>query len=528
MRTWLKNGTVIDGSGQAAFPADLLLDGDRIEAVLPRPGRIEPQGADRIYDIAGRVVTPGFIDGHRHGDLAALLDNRYGEIELAQGITTVVNGNCGLTPFPSMAATRSDWHRFLEPCLGPAPAAAAWPDFAAYRNELAQRPLRINVATQVGTGAIRTAVKGFSPAPYTAEELRQAQHMLAAALDQGALGASMGIMYVPECYTRTDEFVELLRPLSGSDMLLSCHMRGEGNSLVSSVEEILSICRQANVRLNISHFKAVGIRNWDRLIHQAIDVIERSDLDVGVDFYPYLGGSTTLMTLLPPTLQQGLTETLALLASPGGPELVRRELARSHPGWDSMVEAVGWDRIIVNAAGGPECQPLLGLSLAEIARRQACDPVDLLCRLLVEEKGNVGTIAMSMSQSDVDAIARLPYASVISDSLYGRTDKPHPRLYGAFPKVLRELVFERHVLTLEEAVAKMSSRGAERHGLDKRGQIRPGWIADLNVFIPEQVRDQASYENPRQLATGMELVLVNGQPAWQDGKPAKPDAGRML
>jgi len=176
---------------------------------------------------------------------------------------------------------------------------SAWPDYAAYRQELAARPLRINIATQVGTGAIRTAVKGFSPAPYTADELHKAQNLLAAALDQGALGASMGIMYVPECYTAADEFVELLRPLAASGTLLSCHMRGEGDSLVASVEEILDICRRAGVRLTISHFKAFGIKNWDRLIHQAIDVIEHSGMDVGVDFYPYLGGSRLPSDSLP-------------------------------------------------------------------------------------------------------------------------------------------------------------------------------------------------------------------------------------
>lgn len=562
MRILIKNGRIIDGTGSPGFWGDLLIDGDLIEAVHPRaqppevrqdvilqllcndPGPAdreayaaerETYAADQVIDAAGLTITPGFIDSHRHGDLAVLTDPEYGILELAQGITTVVNGNCGMSLYPTNEATRKDWYQFLEPCLGHAPPDLAFFDFPAYRQAVLAAAPRINIGTLAGTGAIRTAVKGMAKTPYTAVEISQAQAHMAQALDSGALGASAGIMYVPERYTTADEYNAILQPVAARDALLNCHIRGEGDSLVSSVAEIISICQNIGLRLNISHFKAVGIKNWRRLIHQAIETIVKADADVTVDFYPYLGGSTTLMTLLPPTvIRENLQETLAQLSLQSGIERVRTELGKTHPGWDSMVAAVGWDRIIISSVGLAENEACIGRTLADIARSQGLDPVSTTCALLASEKGNVSIITMCMDQDDLDTIARLPWSMVVSDSLYSGSGKPHPRLYGAFPRMIRDMVFERKILTLEQAIFKMSAMPAARHGLVRRGQVRPGWFADLNLFDPQQLWDKAGYTDPRQLAAGMKLVLVNGQVSWLEGQPGSTDkrqtqpAGRVV
>ncbi|MDW7659715.1 MAG: amidohydrolase family protein, partial [Bacillota bacterium] len=537
MRTLIKKGRIIDGSGSPAYWADLLIDDDLITAILPREQSLldsqdgkrqllcdKPEqadqstfAADRVIDAAGLTITPGFVDSHRHGDLAVLTDPDYGILELAQGITTVINGNCGMSLFPTAEATRKDWYQFLEPCLGQAPSDLAFADFTTYRQAAQAAGPRINVGTLAGTGAVRTAVKGMARTPYTPDEIDQAQAHMTKSLQAGALGASAGIMYVPERYTSADEYAAILRPVAAQDALLSCHIRGEGDSLVTSIEEIIAICRSIGLRLNISHFKAIGIKNWHRLIHQAIETIEKADADVTVDFYPYLGGSTTLMTLLPPTvIQDNLQETLAQLNHRSGIERVRSELEKRHPGWDSMVAAAGWDRIIISSVGLAENEACVGRTLADIARSNGTDPVSTTCALLASEKGNVSIITMSMDQADLDTIARLPWSMVVSDSLYSGTGKPHPRLYGAFPKIVRDMVYERKILTLEQAIFKMSAKPADRHGLIRRGQIRTGWYADLNLFDPEQLRDQADYTDPRQLTTGMKLVLVNGQISWMN------------
>jgi N-acyl-D-amino-acid deacylase len=312
--------------------------------------------------------------------------------------------------------------------------------------------------------------------------------------------------------------------------MLSCHIRGEGDNLVDSIREICSISQEIDLRLNISHFKATGVKNWDRLIHEAIAVLEKSGLDFSVDFYPYLGGSTTLLSLIPPTVvQESLAATLDWLARPAGQEQLRRELAKDQPGWDNLVAGIGWERVLLSSASSPENESWLGRSLAEIASARGVDPVQALCDLLTSEQGNVTIITMAMAQADMETIARLPWSMLVSDALYGGSGKPHPRLYGAFAKVIRELVFEKKILSLEDAIYKMTGLPARRHGLARRGQIKPGFYADLNIFDPAEFIDRADYTSPRQLATGMRQVLVNGQTAYADDqRENKVKNGRVL
>ncbi len=530
LRTLIKNGRIIDGSGQPAFLADLLLADELILAVLPKDqaGSASP-AADQLIDAKGLTLTPGFIDGHRHGDLAALTDPDYGHLELAQGITSVVNGNCGMSLFPTVAASRQEWHRFLEPCLGRSNQGLELADFATYAEKLAQTSPRLNVANLVGTGAVRTAVKGMAAEPFTQAELVQAARLLDQALTEGALGVSAGIMYVPECYTSPAEYAAILEPAAKKGALLSCHVRGEGDGLVDSIREIVTICQKLDLRLNISHFKSVGIKNWQRLIHAAITVLENSGLDFSVDFYPYLAGSTTLLSLLPPVImRENLAATLDWLDRPAGRDQLRRELAQDQPGWDNHVASVGWDRIILSSASSAENEPWLGKSITEIATAKSQDPVQVTCDLLSSEKGNVTIITRSMDQTDLETIARLPWAMLVSDALYGGSGKPHPRLYGAFPRAIRQLVFAKKILSLEEVVYKMTGLPAQRHGLKKRGLIKPGYFADLNIFDPAVFTDQADYKQPRQLAVGLEQVLVNGVTAYADNQLSSARNGHVL
>ncbi|MEA4890035.1 MAG: amidohydrolase family protein [Clostridiaceae bacterium] len=527
MRIFIKNGMIYDGGGGKPFQGGLLVENDRLAAV---GGLDDTCRADQVIDAAGLAVTPGFIDTHRHGDLAALSDPDFGKIELAQGITTAFSGNCGLSAYPNADASRQEWLDFIEPCLGKTTGAANFARYADYMRALGQINLRINLGGLVGSGAVKTAVKGFAKTPFTPDEMARAQNLLADALASGAFGVSSGIMYVPDYYSTKEEWINLLKPLSGSGGLLTCHVRGEGDSLVDSVAEAAEISRLAGVPLNISHFKSVGVRNWNRALYQAVGLIEKAGADITVDAYPYTGGATTLMTLLPPcVVREKIADTVDDLSTAAGVERVRRALAQEQPGWDNMIASIGWERIIISSVNLDEDKGYVGKNIAEITGSETtADPVQWLCDLVCRERGKVGIILMSMAQEDVDAVLRLPYSMVISDSLYGNMDSPHPRLYGSFAKIIRDYVQERHILPLETAVYKMSGLTARRFGIKDRGRLIPGYFADINIFDPAKFRDQATFTHPRQLSAGLDTVLVNGRPAYRRGVFTEPAPGSIL
>jgi N-acyl-D-amino-acid deacylase len=468
-------------------------------------------------------VTPGFIDSHRHCDIAAVADPGFGDIELAQGITTVLGGNCGLTPFPYAEGTGQQMMDFIEPCLGKAPEWMKYAGFPEYFAALEAAEPYIHTGQMIGTGAVKVAAKGFGKAPFTGSEMDRAKGYAREALEAGAFGVSMGIMYVPECYSSTEEFAELIKGVSKYDRMVTCHIRGEGDSLVSSVEEVLKISRDAEVPINISHFKSVGIDNWQKTIYAAIEKIEQARAagqDVTVDFYPYTGGSTTLMTLIPPSIQEpDMQDTLRVLSSPGGEELLKREIYREHEGWDNMVLNIGWERILISSVTKAENKQYVGNNVQEIAEKWGfADPADFVCELLTAEQGKVGIILMSMDQKDVYTIAKLPYSMVISDSLYGNTDSPHPRLYGSFPRVIHELVMGQKVLNLETAIHKMTKMTADRFRIKGRGSLVVGNFADMNIFDPQRLMDKATYSKPKQFSTGLDMAFIDGKLVWNEGK----------
>lgn len=528
MKYLIQKGTLYDGTGTPAFKLDLLIADDRIAAIganLSVPDAV-PVNAE------GMAVTPGFVDTHRHCDIAAAADSDFGRIELSQGITTAVAGNCGLAPVPSSDLYRKEVYDFIEPCLGKAPSGLKLARYRDFTGMLEKAHLKINMGFLAATGAIKTAVKGFAKTPYAPEQMREAKGYMQEAIDEGAFGASTGIMYQPECYSTKDEHISLMEAAAKSGGILCSHIRGEGDSLTESVREVAEIAARAQIRLNISHFKATGIKNWGEKIHQAIEYIEQArsrGQEITVDFYPYTGGSTTLLSLIPP----GVTEdtnaaTIKKLATEAGKRELKDQLYRAHPGWDNMVAAIGWERITISSLSGTKNLSFQGRTVAELAEENGySQPSDFICELIGEEEGKVGIIVHSMDQKDLDTVARLPYSAVISDSLYGGGN-PHPRLFGSFPKVIREYVLERAVLTMEQAIHKMTGMPAGRLGLKNRGRLVPGYFADIALFDPQKLADCAVYTAPKQLSAGMEWVFVNGMPSWRGGEILPGNGGRVL
>ncbi len=529
MRTLLQGGQVLDGTGSQAFEANVLVEDGRIVDIAPG---LAAEGA-LMLDATGKTVTPGFVDFHRHCDIAPLTRPDFGEIELAQGITTTAACNCGLAPVPCSDECRGEMYDFLEPIIGDIPTDMIFREYADYVAALKQAPLRLNMAFLAGAGAIKTTVKGFANTPYTPGETARAQAYVRQAMEQGALGVSLGIMYQPELYSTPEEISQVIKPAAQYDGVLTTHIRGEGDSLVESVEEVIHIAQAAGLRLNISHFKATGIHNWRDKILKAMDRIEAARAKgqpVSADFYPYDGGSSMMQSLLPPSVLGGSNnEMLRRLATAQGKAFLRQEIYKQHPGWDNMATSIGWERILVSSVTKPQHQAYGGKSISQVAQELGyADPADFVADLLVAEDGKVGVIVRSMSQEDVDHIARLPWTSLISDALYGGGGNPHPRLYGAFPKLIREYVLQRRVLTLPAAIHKMTGMPASRMGLADRGLLKPGYRADIAVFAPENLLDRATYTDPRQLSQGMDYVLVNGQVAWQGDKMARQPQGGLV
>lgn len=509
MKKLIRNGTVVDGTGRAPFPADVLLIDDRVAAV----GKIEPPEDAEIFDASGMIVTPALIDIHRHADAKPLLGSRM-ETELRQGIATIACGVCGFSLAPRFGAYAGAKRGYDAPILGAYPDGFRY-DFPGYLNALEAAKPAVNMAAFIGMGAVRIGVNGMSDAPLTKTQTDAARGMIEEALDAGAAGVSAGIMYLPEFYTTRDEYRAMLAPLKGRGKPFAVHMRGEGNSMVKSVDEVLSVTEEADCPLHISHFKSCGRDNWGREIFRAIERIEaarRAGRDVTADFYPYTGGSTSLTTMLPPAFVAGdMDAALERLGTPEGADAFRASCAVLYPDWDNYAVLLGWDRILISGVVLKENEKYLGMDVVSAARKYGfADAEALAAHLMHSEHGATAIINLSMSQSDVDAVAALDWTNVISDSIYADTNTPHPRMYGAFPRFIRRYALDEKIMSVEKAVRKAAALPAKRIGLRDRGVLTEGAYADVLVFDPDTFGDTATYETPVSYARGVKLLTVNG------------------
>jgi N-acyl-D-amino-acid deacylase len=507
----ITNGLVYDGGVGEPMAADVLVDGDTIAAVGP-----EITADAEVVDAAGRAVTPGFIDVHRHADLGVLWPE-FGAIELAQGLTTINVGVCGLSPAPYTERSTGLFD-LLTPTHGPAPDDRTYPTLADYVQHLHEVDLAVNTTTMQGLGAVKVAAKGYATTPYAPDELARAQDYVRAGLELGVPGFSTGLIYQPEASSTTEEMIAVLSPCQGQNQVYMPHMRNEFAEVVPAVRESIAIARATGMALGISHFKAMGEPNWGWAVEQSIELIEEAQadgLDVTVDFYPYHGGATSILSLLPPPfITGGVPQTIATILEPERQDRLRQIYDQANLGVDPATQ---WERCHIGSVTQAHNRRYVGHSIhAGAVAGGFPDEVAFLCHLIADEQGKAGVIGYMMDEADIRRIAQLPYSMVISDALYCVTDSPHPRLYGTFARIIQDYVLAEGVLTLPEAIHKMTRLPADRLGLTDRGRIEPGAKADLLVFDPAQVRDTSTYFDPNHLVTGMDRVYVNGQLAWAD------------
>lgn len=477
----IRNALVIDGSGGPGFNADVTV-ADGIITAIGAAG-----GAAREIDAHGRVLSPGFVDTHSHDDGAFL---RYPDMafKLAQGVTSEISGNCGFSTIPNEPG-----REYMPGDIsGP---GSEWTDLDSYFAACMAKKPAINNAMLVGHNRIRAHVVGLEKRLATETELAEMRGHVAKAMEQGAVGFSTGLIYEPGRYSNTEEVVALAtecRPYSG---IYATHMRNEGDKLLEAVDEAMLIAREAAIPLHISHHKSAGRRNWGRVGQSLakVDAANAAGMDITLDVYPYTAGS--------------------------GP----------------MWQYVNLENIDVEWANGvmiascPDDRDFEGKMVPDIAREHEWTIEETVRNVITSPRGRqVICIHFIIDEADIETNLRHPRMLVGSDGIPELKGNPHPRLFGTMPRVLARYVRERQVLTLEEAIRRMTSASCERFGLVNRGLVQEGYAADLVLFDRGTVKDLATYEAPKQEPAGISLVVVNGQVAYEDGKHTGVGSGQML
>jgi len=551
----IAHGQIVDGTGRPSFEADILIEGDRIAAVAPGladaagagPGR--SGGPERI-EARGRVVAPGFIDLHSHSDLcltlpldrqAALLEGR-----VRQGITTELMGNCGIGCVPVSGSTRADVERVCG-FITPDGVSWSWTSFASYLDHLeAQGPL-LNVASLAAHGPLRVLAmgpRGGRPAP---DEMRALERLAGQAVDEGAFGISFGLIYPPGQFADTEELVKVARAAGRAGGFSAFHQRGSSReTLTQAVAELLEVGRRAEVPVHHSHVETVGRRAWAGTpdILEAEETGRREGIDITADVIPYTAVCTTMLALYPPwSLDGGVVAFLERLKDRGTRARMKREVAEtgaSWPPWEgegrftmNIARECGWDHIRLAHVDGAANKKHEHLTIAELGQRRGADPFDALSDLLLEERGVATQLIFGISGDETTddplvPLLRSPRLALVTDAWEIGKGFPHPGACGAFPRVLGHYVRERRLLSLEEAVRKMTSLPAGRLGLRDRGVVREGSKADLVVFDPGAVRDRSTFTEPRRHAAGIDDVLINGRRVVREGAFHPQPAGRVL
>ena len=515
-------GRVVDGTGAPWFRADVGVVGDRIAAI----GDLSKASATRRIDASRLVVAPGFIDMMGQSEYNVLVDNRVAS-KITQGITTEITGEgSSIAPLNDrmIEEGRDVWSRY-----GVTPG---WTTLAGYWKEFRRTRSAVNLGTFVGSGGVRDLVIGRANRRARPEELEAMKAAVARAMEEGALGLSSALIYVPDCFASTEELIALARVAASYGGSYIVHQRDEGNGIDASLDEVFRVAREAAIPAEIYHLKTSGERNWGRMpaVLKRLEEAREQGLDVSADQYPWTASSNGLVDSLPSWVQEGGRGPLLVrLRDQATRARVRRDFLAENPGWPENAS-----RILITSVLNLDLKKYEGRTIAEIARDEGKDPLDAVMDIVLADRGNTMRVTFGMSEEDVQAALKHPLVSMCTDSGSSAEDgifskeKSHPRAWASTARILGHYVREVKLLRLEEAIRKMTSLPASRMRLRDRGLLRPGMAADIVAFDPDTVRERSTYADPNHYSQGFAYVAVNGELVIDGGKITDARPGRPL
>lgn len=524
----LRGGTVYDGGGAPAMVADVAISGDTVRAI----GDLTHDKGRTELNVKGLAVAPGFINVLSWANESLLEDGR-SQSDIRQGVTLEILGEG-----ESMGPLNAEMKKAMIAQQGDIKYQVEWTTLRQYLEHLVKRGVSCNVASFIGATTVRIHELGHADRPPTAAELERMKRLVRAAMKDGALGVASSLIYAPAFYAKTDELIALGKAASEYGGIYISHIRSEGNRLLEAADELFTIAREAKIPAQFYHLKAAGEQNWGKLdaLIRKIEAARADGLKITADMYTYTAGATGLDAAMPPWVQEGGYEQwVARLKDPATRARVKREMTTPSDDWENFFLAVGSpEKILLIAFKNEKLKPLTGKTLAEVARLRGTSPEDTAMDLVIEDGSRVGTVYFLMSEENVRKQVRLPWVSFDSDApslapegVFLKSN-PHPRAYGCFARLLGKYVRDEKLISLEEAVRRLSAFPAETLGIARRGALKKGYFADVVVFDPEKIQDHATFEKPHQYATGVRHVFVNGVQVLKDGEHTGAKPGRVV
>lgn len=529
----IKNIKIYDGSGGEPFIADVGIKGDKIVKIgsivdgIASPLIKSEARNDKLINGEGLCLSPGFVDIHSHSDYYLLIDP-LAQSKVRQGVTTEVGGNCGYSASPILGSTLDERKKSYKEQFG---LELNWTKLNGYSKKIEEKGISLNYCQLIGHNTVRASAMGVVDREPSPDEMKKMERIIEEAMDDGAVGMSVGFAYTPSCFAKKEEVANLCKIVAKRGGIFTTHIRSEGRTLIESIEEVIDIARVSGVRLQISHLKTFGEENWGKLdeVFKIIESAINEGIDITCDRYPYTAANTGLQAVLPDWVFDGGKEkAIERLKDYKTRDKIKTELLKKYPS-NSY-----WDSVMISQVVTDKNKKVEGKSVREGADIFKKNTIDFLFDILIEEGLEVDAIYFSMSEDNMKRILKKDYVMIGSDSGARSTDGllglglPHPRTFGTFPRVLGKYCRDEKLFDLPTAIYKMTSYPCKRIGIKDRGLIKEGYFADLVIFNPDTISDTATYESPKNYPKGIEYVIINGKITVNKGNHTGAKAGRIL